>query len=166
MHLPERDMTGPRRMRLAMPALLLAPVLCWSPARAAASGSALYAQQCAACHQADAAGSAGDYPPLKNRVDKIAATPEGQHYLADVLTHGMSGTIQAGGDSYNGYMPSFAALKDDEIAAILTYVSSLGDSKPDPAIDVADVAAARARTLSAADVVKERATLDAQHKLP
>ncbi len=135
------------------------------PARAA-DGASLYAAQCAVCHQADGGGSPGQFPPLKNRVDKIAGSPEGKAYLADLLTHGMSGSIDAAGDTYVGYMPSFAQLPDDSIAAILTYVSGLGDSKPTPGFTAADIAAARAHSLTAAAVAAERKALAAQHPLP
>lgn len=154
-------------MKAAAPlALLLAASIAPGLAQAAPSGAELYSQQCAACHQADAAGMAGQYPPLKNRIDKIAATPEGVHYLADLLTHGMSGAIEAGGDTYVGYMPAFVQLKDEDIAAILSWVSGLGDSKPPPVIAAADIAAARGRTLTAAGVAQERKALAAQHPLP
>ncbi len=133
---------------------------------AAPSGAELYAQNCSSCHQADANGLAGQFPPLKGRVDKIAATAEGRHYLADVLIHGMVGQIQAAGDSYVGYMPAFKQLPDDQIASILTWLSSLGGTKPAPVIAVADLAAARSRTLKPTEVLAERTALDAQHPLP
>ncbi len=151
---------------LAPLGLLLAGAIAPVAARADPSGSELYSQNCASCHQADAAGLTGQFPPLKNRIDKIAATPEGAHYLADLLTHGMSGAIGAGGDTYVGYMPKFTQLKDDEIAAILTWVSAQGDSKPPVVIAAADIAAARGRTATAAGVAAERKALAAQHPLP
>ncbi len=156
--LPDRVVTA----RCVLALALLLPCA----AAAAPSGAELYAQQCSSCHQGDAAGLAGQFPPLKNRVDKIASTPEGRHYLADLLTHGMSGSIQAAGDTYVGYMPAFSHLKDDEIAEILNWVSALGDSKPPQTIAVADIAAARGRSLTAAGVAQERKALDAQHPLP
>ncbi len=133
---------------------------------AAPSGAELYAQNCSVCHQANAAGLAGQFPPLRNRVDKIAATAEGRHYLADVLIHGMAGSIDVDGDAYVGYMPAFARLPDDQIAGILNWVSSLGDSKPVPLVAVTDLAASRTRTLTAAGVLAERTALAAQHPLP
>lgn len=145
---------------------VLASMSLATAAQAAPDGADLYAQQCAVCHQADAGGAPGEYPPLKNRVDKIASTKDGVHYLADLLTHGMSGSIQAGGDSYVGYMPSFKALKDEEIAAILSWISAQGSTKPPPVITAADIAAARGDVLTASAVNKERQALDAQHPLP
>jgi len=150
-----------RVLLAALPATVLGATLAQ-----AADGAGLYAQNCAVCHQADATGLAGQYPPLKNRVDKIAATPEGRAYLAEVLTHGMAGPIDAAGATYVGFMPAFKQLKDDEIAAILSWVSSQGTTKPAPELAAADIAAGRAKTLNAAAVAKDRATLAAQHPLP
>ena len=151
-----------------MRALVLGTVLLLPAAAALAApdGAASYAQQCSGCHQADAAGLAGQFPPLKNRLDKIAATPEGRQYLADVLTHGLAGAIQVGGDTYVGYMPSFARLKDEDIAAILDWISAQGGTNPPPTVAVADLTAARGRTLTAAAVAQVRKALDAQHPLP
>ena len=63
-------------------------------------------------------------------------------------------------------MPAFARLKDDEIVAVLDWVSALGDSHPPATIAASDIAAARGRTLTAAAVAQERKALDAQHPLP
>ena len=125
----------------------------------AASGASLYAGNCAACHQSNAAGVPGQYPPLKGRIDKIAASAAGKQYLANVLIHGMVGPIQAEGESYSGYMPPFPQLSDDKIAAILTWLSSSGGGKPAPVIDAADIAASRGRPLSSSDVAKQRGAL-------
>lgn len=154
------------RMRIRTALVAGLALLCPVVAVASPSGAELYSQQCAVCHQADAKGAAGDYPPLQNRIDKIAATEEGRHYLADLLTHGMSGQIDVAGVSYVGYMPAFKQLNDDQIAAILTWISSLGDSRPPPVVAAAEIAAARSRTLTAAAVAQERKSLDATHPLP
>ncbi|MCQ8242444.1 c-type cytochrome [Rhizosaccharibacter radicis] len=167
---PFRGVRPASRFRRALPVLpaFLAAILAASPwtAARAASGAELYAQQCAMCHQADLKGLAGQYPPLGGRVDKIMATPEGRHYLADLLTHGMSGPIQAGGAAFAGYMPAFKQLSDSDIAAILDYVSDQGGTKPAPHLDAAEIAAARGRPLNVRSVLEERGALDAAHKLP
>ena len=129
-------------------------------------GAALYADNCSACHKAGGIGAPGRHPPLKNRIDKIAATPEGRHYLADLLLVGMFGRIEAGGASYVGYMPAFRQLKDEDIAAILSWLSAQGDSKPAPVITAADIAAARAKPVSMSAVTAERASLAQRHPLP
>ena len=150
------------RRTLIVSALLIATA---TGARADSAAS-LYSANCAACHRADAAGVSGQYPPLRGRIDKIAATAEGRRYLADVLLYGMVGQIEANGAAYVGYMPAFKRLSDADIASVLTWLSSLGGSKPPPAISAADVTAARAQPLSVADVGKQRQALQAVHPLP
>ena len=131
-----------------------------------APGASLYAANCAVCHKANAAGAAGQYPPLAGRIDKIAASASGRQYLADVLVHGMVGHIEAAGASYVGYMPAFRQLSDADTAAILTWLSTLRDSKPSPVIHAAEIHASRDRKLSASAVARERSALSAQHPLP
>ncbi len=151
------------RMRLLLMGILIAGLA--QPAHAA-TGSELYASNCAMCHQASGVGAPGQYPPLKGRIDKIAASPEGKHYLADLLVYGMVGRIDAGGASYFGYMPAFKQLPDGDIASILTWLSSLGDSKPPPVIDAADITGVRGKPLASPAVASERKALAALHPLP
>jgi len=128
---------------------------------AAPDGAALYGTNCGMCHQAGAVGVPGSFPPLKGRIDKIAASPAGKAYVTHVLANGLTGPIQAAGASYMGYMPSFKALPDDQIAAILTYVASLGDTKPAPTFAASDIADARAKPMPASAVAAERKSLGA-----
>lgn len=135
------------------------------PAFAAEDGAALYTAQCALCHQGSGGGAPGQYPPLRDRVNRIAATDAGRHYLADLLTNGMAGHITAAGQDYVGYMPSFRQLADAQIAAILNHVISLGSGGP-ARLTPADIAAARARPLDPAAVMAERGALAAKQTLP
>ncbi|GBQ69195.1 cytochrome c-552 class I [Ameyamaea chiangmaiensis NBRC 103196] len=130
-------------------------------AMAAPDGAALYGSNCGICHQGGAVGVPGQFPPLKGRLDKIAASPAGKTYITHVLVNGLSGSIQASGTTYVGYMPSFKALPDDQIAAILTYVASLGDTKPAPTFEASDIAAARATPMAGSAVAAERKGLGA-----
>lgn len=151
---------------LSRTALLAAGiVLAVSGAARADDGAALFNQNCAVCHQAGGVGAPGQFPPLKGRVDRIAASPEGRRYLAALLTHGMTGQITVAGVSYTGYMPSFAQLPDSDIATILDWVSALGGSGA-PAVSVADLTAARKRALTPAGLVQEREALGKLHPLP
>jgi len=136
------------------------------PAFADADGAKLYGANCGICHQAGAVGVPGQFPPLKGRVDKIASTPEGKAYLADVLNGGLHGMIKAGGGTYVGFMPAFKTLPEDQVAAILTYVASLGDTKPAPVFTADEIKGARAAPKPASAVMAERKALDAAHKLP
>jgi mono/diheme cytochrome c family protein len=89
-------------------------------------GRALFTQNCALCHQIGATGLPGQFPRLAGRVGPISATSEGRAYLVDVLTYGMAGQVTVDGQPILGAMPSFASLPDEQVAAILGYLSSLG----------------------------------------
>ncbi len=99
-------------------------------AQAAPDGSALFARNCAICHQADASGTIGLAPPIKG--EQWARLGADRGYLPAVLVHGLSGAIQVAGQTYTGSMPPFAAQLDDEsLAAIATHLRGLqgaGDS--------------------------------------
>ncbi|WP_323991016.1 cytochrome c [Nguyenibacter sp. L1] len=137
-----------------------------TPAFAAPDGQALYGANCGICHQGGGVGAPGQFPPLANRIDKIASTPDGKKYLTQVLMNGLSGMIEAGGATYVGFMPSFKSLPDDQVAAILTYLSGLGATKPAPVFTAADLAAARAAPMSSSAVAAARKTLNAAYPLP
>ena len=133
----------------------------------AANGWDLYGATCSLCHQTGAKGLPGQFPPLAGRVDRIAATPEGRRYLAHVLLNGLSGEIKADGQTYKGYMPSFGSQPDETIAAVLTYVASLGATTPPPTFSADEIRAARADgALSPAAILDERTKLNAAHPLP
>jgi mono/diheme cytochrome c family protein len=93
----------------------------------AGDGSALFAQNCALCHQAGATGLPGQFPRLAGRVAAISTHAEGRVYLADVLTYGLSGTVKVDDQQIIGLMPPFAVLPADVVADILSYVQTLGD---------------------------------------
>lgn len=106
----------------------------------------------------------GQFPVLKGRIDKIAATPEGKTYLADVVLNGLHGPIQAGGMSYAGFMPSFKTLSDEDAAAVLSYLTTLGATPQTFTAD--DIKAARATPKKGAALIAERNALNAAHPIP
>lgn len=88
-----------------------------------APGASLYATHCVACHQPGGQGAPGVAPPLAGNVARHAGNPEGRGYLVRVPLTGMVGTITVDGVRYVGNnMPSFPALSDAEVAAILGHV--------------------------------------------
>ncbi|WP_435100739.1 c-type cytochrome [Arhodomonas sp. AD133] len=90
---------------------------------AAADGKALFAQRCAACHQADASGASGFIPPLRETLGHFLAVDGGDAYLVNVVTNGLVGRIDVGGQAYASNMPAFGGdLDAAEIAAVLRYV--------------------------------------------
>lgn len=98
-----------------------------APARAGAAvdGKALFAAQCAACHQASGKGVPGVFPPLDGS-EWVNRTPR---VLANILLHGVTGSIVVAGNDYNGSMPSFAQLGDAELAALASYIRSSWSNK-------------------------------------
>jgi mono/diheme cytochrome c family protein len=100
---------------------------------AAADGKQIFTQRCQACHQANGEGLPGVFPPLAKSEWATAAA----EIPAQILVHGLTGPVQVAGNSYNGTMPTFGdQMKDDEIAAVLTYVrSSWSNSAPPLAPD-------------------------------
>ncbi|MCX2560954.1 cytochrome c [Acetobacter farinalis] len=139
----------------------------FSGSASAADGAQLYASHCAVCHQSGAIGIPGQFPPLKGRVDKIIATPEGKTYVLHVVLNGMMGSLQAAGGTYTGFMPGLgSSLSDEDLAAVVTYVASLGGSASAPKITADDVKKARATPMQPNMVLQERGTLNAAHPLP
>lgn len=93
-------------------------------------GAALYATTCAACHQATGQGVPGAFPPLdgsayvqSNNVDR----------LASIMLYGLKGPISVKGTQYNNIMmPQGGVLKDEELAAVATYIRSTWSNKSGP----------------------------------
>ena len=83
-------------------------------------GEALYLANCGACHQPNGEGLKGAFPPL---ADSDYLRGDRKQVMAAAL-FGLSGPITVNGVEYNGVMPSLGHLRDDELAAILTYVFS------------------------------------------
>jgi mono/diheme cytochrome c family protein len=110
---------------------------------AAIDGGQLFAGKCVACHQATGLGIPGVFPPLSGSEwvlgnDKV---------LVQIPLHGITGTVQVKGGTYNGAMPSFNALSDAEIAAVLSYVRSQWGNTA-ASVTAATVAAGRKATES------------------
>ncbi|WP_254604899.1 c-type cytochrome [Sphingomonas bacterium] len=97
-----------------------------SVASLAAPAPQLFAERCAMCHQANGAGLLGQFPRLAGRVNVIAQSPAGRRYLVLLLLNGMVGPIDVDSQHISGLMPSMAALKDEDIAAMLNYATQLG----------------------------------------
>jgi len=138
-------------------------------AASAAEGPAVFAQNCLMCHQSEGAGLSGQFPRLAGRAALISAKPKGRAYLIHLLTYGMTGSINVDGADIIGLMPPFAALSDDDVAAALNYVQSLGDRpKHSPApFTAAEVHAVRGGPpMSAAGVHAERQTLGLAKSVP
>jgi len=124
-------------------------------ASGAVDGAAVYAANCAACHGPAGAGIAGAFPPLAGHAADIAAIEGGRDYLIDAMLYGLMGPIEVDGVSYNGVMPAWGQLGDEQIAAVLDHIVSLDGPAADP-FTAEEVAAQRGRGLAAADVLAIR----------
>jgi mono/diheme cytochrome c family protein len=118
-----------------------------APAAEGAAGAAVFANRCAVCHGAQAAGIPGSFPSLHEQIVAFAKVPQGRDYLVMVVTTGLMGTLKVGGVAYNGVMPAQSGLSEAEIAAALSYLASGldTDASGTAALSAADVIGARAR---------------------
>ena len=109
-------------MRVRAFVLALAAQLCLACLAAHAEppdGRAVFNTQCIVCHQPDGKGVPGQFPPLAGNADLFLA----RDFPARVVLFGMSGKIKVKGQAVQGTMPPLGdVLKDEEIAAVVTYV--------------------------------------------
>jgi mono/diheme cytochrome c family protein len=148
-----------------MRAVLAAVMLAVTMDVAAADGVQVYDNSCAFCHQAGGVGVPGQFPRLAGRVGSIASNPEGKAFLSKVLLNGMSGRIVADGEPVLGIMPAFDSLSDDDISAVLTYLSGL-DHKP-VTFTAREIGEARAQPkLPPAEIMAQRAALSDRKIVP
>ena len=107
---------------------LLALGLTAAPAAAQADGAKVYGTVCSSCHQANAQGVPGAFPPLSES-DWVNGD---EARLVKIILHGVTGEIDVGGEIYAGMMPPWGGgLNDAEVAAVSTYIrSNFGNSAP------------------------------------
>ncbi len=94
-------------------------------------GKKLFTANCVACHQATGQGVAGQFPPLAGSEWVVGSDWHGDNHLVKLVLHGLQGPVQVEGTTYNGAMPPWKQLKDEQIAMILTYIrNEWGNSAP------------------------------------
>ena len=108
-----------------------------------AEGKKIYTANCFMCHQTAGEGVAGVFPPIaKSDYLKKLSDADSREALVGILTNGLSGKITVNGSEFNGVMPALSALSDEEMAAVLTFVTnSWGNSAK--AFSVDEIHAAR-----------------------
>ncbi len=107
-------------------------------AQAAPDGEKVYEDNCLACHMADGMGVPRMQPPL---VGGMWVTGDPQTLAAFVMSGGFDSANRLDGQGENT-MPMFAALDDESLAAVLTYVRDKFGGHAGP-VTVEDVKAAR-----------------------
>lgn len=93
------------------------------------NGEALYQKNCGACHQVGGTGVPGAFPPLDGSPYVIGDNVE---RMAAIMVYGLMGPIEVLGTTYNSAMAPLGSLKDDELAAIATYVRSAWSNSAAP----------------------------------
>jgi cytochrome c oxidase subunit 2 len=105
------------------------PAKVWELPALIARGEKVYAANCSACHQPNGKG-AGPIKPLDGSA--VVLDAEKGRQIA-VLLNGQN----------NGAMPSWKALSDTELAAVITYTKNNWSNKTGQIVQPADVVAAR-----------------------
>jgi mono/diheme cytochrome c family protein len=101
--------------------------------RAIAEGRLVYEANCSACHQTDGSGISGAFPQLLGNPDL-----DDTEYVRSVVRNGLSGEIEALGEIYNGNMPAFSLLSEDDVTSLIVFLQEgLGEPLP-PAPPSAD----------------------------
>ena len=126
----------------------------------AVDGGTVFMENCTSCHQENAQGIEETFPPLAENADLYLA----EDFPIKVLLNGMSGTIEVNGQSYEGEMPPFSHLPDEDIAAVITYLrdhfGNTASDHPDITPVTPDmVKALRDTAMEPTDVFDYRATL-------
>lgn len=127
------------------------------------AGQAAYEANCASCHQVNGAGIPGAFPPVAGHAASLYNAEGGRAYLINLLLYGLQGEIQVEGQTYNGVMPPWQQLSDDDIANILNYVVTAWDGNQQlqgfTPFATAEVAEQRATARSSNDVYALRQQL-------
>ena len=97
-------------------------------------GKKVYDLTCLACHQANGSGVPNLNPPLKQTKWVLGD----KDTLITILLNGMNEEIEIDGEYFSNTMPSQAALKDEQIADVLTYIRNSFGNKAD-AVTVEEV---------------------------
>jgi mono/diheme cytochrome c family protein len=84
-----------------------------------AAGFEAYTATCSGCHQAGGIGIEGTFPPLVGNPNVMD-----EEYLRTTIANGKQGELVVNGVTYNGVMPAFDSLADEDVDAIVAYVQS------------------------------------------
>lgn len=120
-------------------------------------GARVFAASCSPCHQQDGRGLPGAFPPLAGRASKLAAADRG--YPLRVVLFGLQGPLRIGAATYDNAMPGWPQLPDDELAAVLNHVTSLGGGTA-PGYTADEVRAARAEAKTPQEVHASRPAVE------
>jgi mono/diheme cytochrome c family protein len=106
-----------------------------------AAGEGVYMQNCVACHQPDGRGLPNVFPPMVGS-EWVTGDPE---ILLRIILNGQQGPVDVAGVTYEGAMPPWATLSDEDIAAVASYIRQLDENEAG-AVTPDQVATVRAAT--------------------
>ncbi|HWY78030.1 MAG TPA: cytochrome c, partial [Verrucomicrobiae bacterium] len=108
-------------------------------------GRRIFETYCQVCHQATGLGMPGQFPPLAGSEWVLAPVP---NKIIRIVLNGATGPFTVKGQPFNNTMvPWRDTLKDDEIAAVLTFIRGNKDwGNNAPPVKPADVRAIRDKT--------------------
>jgi mono/diheme cytochrome c family protein len=96
-------------------------------------GKRVFSQYCAVCHHPNGEGVGGQFPPLVGSEWVLAQDWHGDNHLVKVVLHGLGGPVTVKGKPFNNQMaPWGKVLKDEQIAAVLTYIRNEWGNKAPP----------------------------------
>jgi mono/diheme cytochrome c family protein len=96
-------------------------------------GKRIFVQNCAVCHQQTGLGVPGQFPPLAGSEWVLAQDWHGDNHIVKIVLHGFQGPVSVKGQQFNNVMaPWGKVLKDEQIAAVLTYVRNEWGNKAPP----------------------------------
>jgi len=111
-----------KMIRTTLGLVLATLLLVWMAPPASAQedlGEDVYGRNCVGCHQPDGSGVSGSFPPLAGN-----ANVRDTAYVEGVIRNGQQGELVVDGVTYDGAMPAFGQLSDEEITAVIDYVQN------------------------------------------
>ncbi|HEY9256727.1 PQQ-dependent sugar dehydrogenase [Chitinophaga sp.] len=98
-----------------------------APVAAATKGASIYKSYCEACHKTEGKGVPGSFPAL----DQNALVTGNSASLIQTVIQGRTGASKAKNSPYGEQMPAFGFLKDEDIAAVTSYVRNSWNNHAD-----------------------------------
>lgn len=96
-------------------------------------GKRVFTQNCAVCHQQTGLGVDGQFPPLAGSEWVLSQDWHGDNHIVKIVLHGFQGPVTVKGQQFNNVMaPWGKVLKDEQIAAVLTFVRNEWGNKAPP----------------------------------
>ncbi|GGN05220.1 cytochrome c552 [Thermus composti] len=128
------------------------------PQAQAKTGAQVYAN-CQGCHGPSGEGNPPLFPPLKGHVAQILGREGGRAYLLAAVLFGLQGEVRIQGQTYNGVMPGFAWLSDEDLALLLNHLVGWEGLPNFPPYTPEEVRAAREKALTPEEVFSLRQRL-------